>query len=415
MPVRSEGDGRVGQVLIGRYQLRRVIADGSMGRVYEGLDLASRRSVAVKILHPDVAADPVQIARFRREFQVSQLLPESFVAEVLDFVDIGTGERALVMELLQGEVLRATLEREGTLRPGRLVRLMSQVALGLDQAHALGLVHRDLKPENVFLCQTPAGDLVKVLDFGSIKDTTRGAALLTQLGTTLGSPYYMSPEQAQGLPDIDRRADVWSLAAVSYECLTGQVPFSGGTPARILRAILHERPASPSHAARSLGRELPRRIDRVLERALSKPRQARFETAGEFAEALGRAFGLEGDPITWAAQQEHELGIVIESRWPALLAEAAAPPGSDAALDAFFGDSLGLGGAPPPLSVPPRPAQEGPAEHEPTVSPPPLAASPGPAQLVSGEAFSARKTKPLLLGLMAAFALALLTWLWIGL
>ena len=133
------------------------------------------------------------------------------------------------MEFLEGEELRTVLKREKS-APARARRPHArQVAIGLDEAHRRQLVHRDLKPDNLFLCGTREGDIVKILDFGSVKDKNRWRKKLTVLGTTIGSPFYMAPEQAQGLDTLDARADVWALAAIAYECLTGNVPFQGST------------------------------------------------------------------------------------------------------------------------------------------------------------------------------------------
>src|SRR5690606_31722257 len=199
-----------------------VVADGGMGRVYEALDMQQRRSVALKVLHQDIVRDDVSVERFKREFEVSALLPHDHIVEVIDFQPTTDGSYALMMEFLYGEELRATLKRESVLPPARIVRMFSQVAIGLDEAHARKMVHRDLKPDNVFLCQTAEGDVVKILDFGSLKDKTDNAKKLTVMGTTIGSPYYMAPEQAQGLDTLDLRADVWALAAILYECVTGE-------------------------------------------------------------------------------------------------------------------------------------------------------------------------------------------------
>ncbi len=209
VPVQSDDqDARIGQLMCNRYQVRRVVADGGMGRVYEALDMMERRNVALKILHPDVATDQVALERFKREFEVSKQLPHQHIVDVLDFQPTHDGSYALVMEFLYGEELRATLKREGVLPPERVVRMLSQVAIGLDGAHSRKLVHRDLKPDNIFLCQTREGDIVKLLDFGSVKDKAETAKKLTVMGTTIGSPFYMAPEQAQGLETLDHRADV---------------------------------------------------------------------------------------------------------------------------------------------------------------------------------------------------------------
>jgi serine/threonine-protein kinase len=221
-----------------------------MGRVYEALDMQERRNVALKILHADVARDEVSVERFKREFEVSRTLPHQHIVEVLGFQPTHDGTYALIMEFLYGEELRNTLKREAVLAPARLVRMLSQAALALDAAHAMKLVHRDLKPDNLFLCQTREGDIVKVLDFGSVKDKGESAKKLTVLGTTIGSPFYMAPEQAQGLDTLDHRADVWALAAIAYECMTAHVPFAGSNGPSILLEILTKDPKPPSEVGR---------------------------------------------------------------------------------------------------------------------------------------------------------------------
>lgn len=312
----SERDGRIGTLLCMRYQLRRVIADGGAGRVYEALDTHERKRVAVKVLHPEVAASEVAVLRFERELEVSKQVAHDHVVLVHDFVAIEGGGYALVMEFLDGEELRAVLKKDGRIPPARLVRMLSQVALALDGAHERSLVHRDLKPDNLFLCGTREGDIVKVLDFGSVRDNSSGAKKLTMMGTTIGSPYYMAPEQAQGLDTLDARADVWALAAVAYECLTGEVPFSGRTGPAILLSILTSHPIPPSMRAP----QIPVAVDDVMERGFAKDPSQRTSTASELADAIGHAFGLEGDHRAWAYTPQDELERRISSRLPALLA-----------------------------------------------------------------------------------------------
>src|SRR6478609_5619923 len=266
----DDKDARIGQMVCDRYQVRRVVADGGMGRVYEALDMHERRNVALKILHPDVARDGVQVERFKREFEVSGQLPHAHIVEVLDFRATGDGSYTLVMEFLYGEELRSNLKREHVLSPARLVRMLSQVAIGLDEAHARKFVHRDLKPDNVFLCQTHDGDIVKILDFGSVKDRAEGAKKLTVMGTTIGSPYYMAPEQAQGLDTLDQRADVWALAAIAYECVTGRVPFQGNNGPSILLEILTKEAKPPSEVGAGQKHSVPPTLDPVLAKAFKK-------------------------------------------------------------------------------------------------------------------------------------------------
>ena len=344
VPIGGEDSaGRVGSVLLERYQVRRVVADGGMGRVYEALDLVEQRNVALKVLHPEVAKDEVAVERFKREFEVSKQLSSVHVIDVIDFQPTDDGTYALVMEFLYGEELRATLKREGHLAPERLVRMLSQVALALDEAHQKKLVHRDLKPENLFLCQTSEGDMIKVLDFGSVRDNTNNAKKLTVMGTTIGSPYYMPPEQAQGLDTLDGRADVWALGAIAYECLTGQVPFKGVNGPSILLEILTKEPVPPSQVASAAEADIPGGIDDALLRALKKVVGLRTASVGQLADELGRGYGLSGDHRSWAGSTEAEIGQQIASRLRALLDTTTAVRSQVSTTDAFFGEREGLG------------------------------------------------------------------------
>ncbi len=336
------GDSRVGQLLLERYEIRRVVADGGMGRVYEALDLVERRNVAIKILHAEIARDPVQVERFKREFQVSRQLSHSHIVEVIDFTDLKDGSYALVMEYLFGEELRQALDRERYLPPARIVRMISQVALGLDPAHKNHLVHRDLKPDNVFLCQTPEGDIIKLLDFGSVKDKAEGAKKLTVMGTTIGSPYYMSPEQAQGLDTLDHRADIWALGAILFECMAGQVPFAGVNGPQILLSILTKE-APPLSTIEDKQYPIPVGMDLVLAKAFKRTASLRHETVGALANAVGEAFGLQGEHQKWANLTEATLSEQIEERLGALMSISPPKEGKKSAQDGFFGDNDSLG------------------------------------------------------------------------
>lgn len=335
VPVASDdADPRVGTLLCERYQIRRVVADGGMGRVYEALDMIEQRNVAAKILHAENSQNKVAVARFKREFAVSKQLPHEHVVEVLDFQPTSDGSFALVMEFLYGEDLRAMLKREKVVAPARLVRVLSQVAIGLDAAHERKLVHRDLKPDNLFLCQTTVGDIVKILDFGSVKDSRRGAEQLTLLGTTIGSPFYMSPEQAQGLATLDQRADVWALGAMAYECLTGMVPFIGTNAPSILMAILTRQPVAPSAAATHGRFAIPKAVDGAVLAALTKRLARRTASAGAFAEEIGHAFGLEGTHVEWARTDQADLDAKISSKLPELM-QVSTEPVTEAVLEAI--------------------------------------------------------------------------------
>ena len=331
-------DKRMGTTLCeGRYQIWRTVADGGMGRVYQAIDNKENRSVALKILHSDVAMDSVAVARFKREFECSAALPHDYIVEVLAFEKTEDGSFALVMEYLEGEELRMLLKREKVLSPERLVRMLSQTAIGLSAAHDRKVVHRDLKPDNIFLCGATEGDRSKILDFGSVRDNSAGAKKLTVMGTTIGSPYYMAPEQAQALPSLDHRADVWSMAAIAYECLTGTVPFIGSNGPMILLAILSEEPRPPSEVGAMY--RVPKTLDAVMEDALAKNPDIRLPSVGALADRVGHAFGLEGDHAEWATTPQEELAARIRAGVRGAIAryeEAKARVPDTSAMDAAF-------------------------------------------------------------------------------
>lgn len=351
VPVASSADdARLGTRLCDRYELRRVVADGGMGRVYEGIDKQTRTRIAVKVLHDEVAKDEVSLERFKREYEISSQLPHEHIVKVLDFQQDPSGVWLLVMEFLDGEELRFVLKRERMIPPERIVRMLSQVAIGLDGAHARQFVHRDLKPDNLFLCGTREGDVVKILDFGSVKDKNKDAKKLTVLGTTIGSPYYMAPEQAQGLDTLDARADVFALAAITYECLTGTVPFTGNNGPSILLSILTKEPDPPSTKSGSAKYPIPPGMDAVMELALAKNPNIRTQSVGDFATAVGRAYGLEGDHREWARTPQSELATRIA---PALARAAAPVP---APLESSADPFASSPSATAPLAEPHRPA-----------------------------------------------------------
>jgi serine/threonine-protein kinase len=354
-----ENDARLGTRLCNRYELRRVVADGGMGRVYEGIDKQNQTKVAVKVLHDDVSKDDVSLERFKREYEISSQLPHDHIVKVMDFQrDEISGVWLLVMEFLDGEELRFILKREKSLEPSRLVRMLAQTAIGLDEAHNRQFVHRDLKPDNLFLCGTREGDNLKILDFGSVKDKNKDAKKLTVLGTTIGSPYYMAPEQAQGLETLDARADVFALAAITYECITGTVPFTGNNGPSILLAILTKDPEPVSSKSASAKYPIPKALDDVLEEALAKNPNIRTKSVGDFATQVGHGYGLTGDHKTWArvplAELTREIGEASRR------APVAPAPRMEAAADPFaapdpFAKKPTTGTAPmaKPASAPP--------------------------------------------------------------
>jgi serine/threonine protein kinase len=341
-PLPRDGeDARVGATLCqGRYVVYRRVADGGMGRVYQAYDQQADRSVAMKVLHASVADDEVALERFRREYELSRQLPHDHIVEVLAHEKTEDGTVAIVMEYLEGEELRTTLTREKHLPPGDVVRLVSQIAMGLEAPHARKIVHRDLKPENVFMCESDRfeGQVVKILDFGSVRDNSEGAKKLTVLGTTIGSPFYMSPEQAQGLRSLDHRADVWSVSAIAYEALTGKMPFRGANQQEILGAILMKDPDPPSVAGKAYG--VPPMLDEILELGLTKDAALRLPSVAALADRVCAAYGLEGTHADWAYVPARDLAKTIEKElprvraaWDASASSRAAPAPETPAFD----------------------------------------------------------------------------------
>lgn len=280
---------------MGAYTVGAHVADGSMGAVYQARHRETGERLAIKVLHSDVARDPVAVERFRREYETAKALRHAHIVSVRDYGETSDGSQFMTMELLDGEELASTLARTGSMPPARLVRCVCQLALALNRAHSEGVIHRDLKPSNIFVCGPD--EKVRVLDFGSVKLQMATGPKLTALGTTLGSPYYMSPEQAAGEPDVDPRTDVFALAAITLELATGRVAFAGENVAEILMKIVGEEPPAVS----TLNPDYSWDFDTVVKKGLGKDKRTRYPSAIAYAEALLRAVALEPKVERWAS------------------------------------------------------------------------------------------------------------------
>lgn len=272
----------VGAVLGDKYRLERLVARGGMGSVWLAAHLELHMPVAVKLLRADMAGADRPEERFLREARALARVQSPHVVQVLDF-GRSDDEAYLVMEFLEGQDLALVLEQQGALEPGLAIVLAAQAARGLAAAHHCGLVHRDLKPSNLFLTGGPAAPLVKVIDFGIVKriDTSDGET--TRAGTVLGSPAYMSPEQARGA-EVSVASDVWSLSAVLYRMLTGQRPFSGVTDHDLIVRIC----STDVTPVSSIRAELPRGFDEFFARALARDASRRLVDLRDWQEALLR-------------------------------------------------------------------------------------------------------------------------------
>ena len=275
-----------GLILEGAYRVFRVIGEGGMGTVYEGQQLRLNKRVAIKVMSRELAANPEALARFRREAEVTSSIGHPHIVHVTDFGSTPTGEPFMVMEFLDGEDLESRLRRVGRLPPAGAIHIVKQVASALTATHEQGIVHRDLKPANIYLLNVAGEvDFVKVVDFG-ISKVRAAITKLTQASVVMGSPQFMSPEQAQGrVEEIDQRTDEWALACITWEMLSGRCPFTGEDVASLLYQVVHENP--PSLVAMVPG--LRPEVEEVLRCALAKNRAERFASVGSFARALETA------------------------------------------------------------------------------------------------------------------------------
>lgn len=300
------GQTPVERTIAGKYQLLRLLGQGGMGAVYEARHLSTLKRCAVKLLlSPELAGHAGMVKRFVIEAKASSVIESEHVVDVFDSgTDPESNLPFMVMELLRGEDLEQVVKRLGPLDPGVVTKIALQAATGLSKAHALGIVHRDIKAANLFLSERDSGELVvKVLDFGIAKvkmeqfhESSHG---LTRTGSLLGTPLYMSPEQAQGAPGIDARTDVWSLGAVMFELLCGETPFALSRSLGELMVNIITGQVPPIQArAPWVSPELAA----IVHRAMARDPAARFSDAGALQSALAALVdGSRLDATTLAA------------------------------------------------------------------------------------------------------------------
>jgi serine/threonine protein kinase len=291
-----------GDVILGKYTLESLLGEGGMGSVWRARNTALDAPVAIKLIRADLNRETLGI-RLLQEARAAAKLGHPAIVRVFDVGQTEKGDPFIVMELLEGQSFGSLLAA-GRMPPAQAVRMLLPIADALSRAHAKGIVHRDLKPDNVFLVADEERVQPKLVDFGIVKVEQRdGGSQLTQVGTVLGSPEYMSPEQARGQDDVDHRTDVWSFAVMLYEATTGRLPFAAANYNALMRLIVESKPPTPLELAAA-----DARLSAIIEQGMAKDREQRFRSMGEFGRALAYWLVDQGVP-------EDICGVSLESKW----------------------------------------------------------------------------------------------------
>jgi serine/threonine protein kinase len=275
-----------GQVIEGKYRIARMIGEGGMGAVYEGENVRISRRVAIKVLHGGLTQNQEVTQRFEREAQAAGRIGNDHILEVLDLGSFPNGDHYIVMEYLDGEPLSARIKQHGRLQPFDLAPIIRQMLVGLGAAHRAGIVHRDLKPDNIYLLKEKAGkqDFVKIIDFGISKfqPLNSDGMRMTRTGAMMGTPYYMSPEQASGSHEVDQRSDLYAVGVIMFEAATGQVPFDAATFNQLMFKIVLEDQPRPEAVAPDMDPAFASLISKAMARDMAQ----RFQDAQQFADAI---------------------------------------------------------------------------------------------------------------------------------
>ncbi len=326
------GNLAAGHVIDGRYQLESKLGEGGMGAVWRARHVTLKSPVAIKLINPSLASSESALQRFMLEAQSSAALRSTHIVQVFDF-GVVDGVPYIAMELLNGESLADRLERVRRLSVNDTARIMTEVSRAVSHAHSAGVIHRDLKPDNIFLVQEAHAEVAKVLDFGIAKvtggsfDATTDSG--TKTGTLIGTPHFVSPEQARGNKTVDLRSDLWALGVITYECICGFRPFDSDGLGDLLMKICFEHPPPPSSQA-----QVPAGVDAWMARALAKDPNQRFQSATEMFEAFAALLsqpGLYASPAELSgahrAQQASVPGYPLQTPDPAApLAHTVATP-----------------------------------------------------------------------------------------
>ncbi len=296
----SSPDNLVGETLLERYEITGKIGQGGMGAVYEAKHTLIGKRVAVKVLLDKYAQRDQIVARLKQEAQLASSIGHEHIIDITDFGTTVDGRTFVVMEYLEGEALAQLLQREGQIDEQRAINLALQIAGALGAAHKKGVIHRDVKPENVFLLTRKGKDFVKVVDFGISKSLRPNqeegghSPRLTQTGMVLGTPLYMSPEQARGDDELDHRIDIYALGVILYEMLTGEVPFRGNNYLSIISQVINEE----ATAIHDLRPDVNLDLEAVVMKALAKDVDDRYQDMDDLAQDLMVLKAMEGTTTT---------------------------------------------------------------------------------------------------------------------
>ncbi|MBO6940508.1 MAG: protein kinase [Deltaproteobacteria bacterium] len=349
----SEADPLIGQVLLGKLDVLRAVGQGGMGSVYEVEHLITHHRRALKIIKPELVKRRTYMKRLIREAGVAGTLNTPYVVDTYDAGTLEDGSVYILMELLEGRTLYDVIKRDGEIAVPRLISIVAQVCEGVGVAHRAGIIHRDLKPDNVFLLDGPGGtDQVKIMDFGISKfeEPEDEVSRLTSEGVVLGTPFYMSPEQARG-KELDPRSDVYAVGVMMYEALTGRLPFEDSS----ISALFIKIAAGEYLPLRHLRPEIPEELAAVVEKAMHRKRDARYASMDELRASLLPLGGL-GDKVRAKTLSEHPIprstasygGPATQTPEPkkALLSSKQVPkiPGATPANDVLLSE-------PPPTPV----------------------------------------------------------------
>ena len=326
-------DARIGTLLDGKYKLDAPLGEGGMGTIYRATHLMLDKPVAVKLIKGDSGKSPEIVRRFQREARAASNLNHPNIAAAYDLGQTSDGTLYIAMELVRGPSLKDLIRASGPLAAQRIGRILRQVASALAVAHRHGIIHRDLKPQNIMLATEADGtEVAKLLDFGIAKTHDEQATQLTPTGFVIGTPLYMSPEQAAGRP-IDARSDLYSLGIIMFEMLVGEVPFNDpSTPALLVKHLTEPAPV-PSRRRPDL--HIAPELEAVALRCMEKDPAARFQSADEFVTALNAALGTDATTAPRAAVMAGLATVIVPrpgaaALRPAIASRRAPTPSSSA-------------------------------------------------------------------------------------